>query len=121
MTYDNPERILVSKIINSTKIRIIFISHDRVRKRILWFSRSAIHYFIFRIRRHMAFIYVFYRLHNFRSCFKMFGANLPLYFGFKCKRFCPRYSELMLLLSMHSNSKFSRCLLTFRIVRFAFP
>ena len=59
-------------------------------------------------------------LQNFRSCFKKFRANLPLPFGFKCKPFCPRYSALMLLLSMHSNSKSSRCLLAFRIVRFAF-
>ena len=48
MTYDKPERILASKIINFTKIRNIFISYDRVRKRILWFSGSVIVYFIFR-------------------------------------------------------------------------
>ena len=29
MTYDNPERIFVSKIINSTKIKSIFIICDR--------------------------------------------------------------------------------------------
>ena len=69
----------------------------------------------------MAFIYVFYRPSKFQSCLKKFKANLPLPFRFKCKPFCPRCSALMLLLSMHSNSKFSRCLLTFRIVRFAFP
>ena len=60
-------------------------------------------------------------LQNFQSCFKKFKANLPLPFGFKCNPFCPRYSVLMLLLSMHSNSRFSRCLVTFRIVRSAFP
>ena len=48
MTYDKPERILASKIINFTKIRNIFISYDRVRKRILWFSGSVMVYFIFR-------------------------------------------------------------------------
>ena len=121
MTYDNPERILVSKIINSTKIISIFVNYDTVRKKILWFSRSVVVYFIFRIRRHMAFIYVFYRPSKFPKFFKKFKANLPLTFGFKCKHFCPSCSALMLLLSMHSNSKFFRCLLTFRIVRFAFP
>ena len=58
---------------------------------------------------------------DLQNCFKKFKANLPLPFGFKCDPFCPRCSALMLLLSMHSNSRFSRCLLTFRIVRFAFP
>ena len=48
MTYDKPERILASKIINFTKIRNIFIRYDRVRKRILWFSGSVMVYFIFR-------------------------------------------------------------------------
>ena len=33
MTYDNPERIFISKIINSAKIRSIFISYDRVSER----------------------------------------------------------------------------------------
>ena len=112
---------MVSKIINSTKIIIIFINYDRVRKRILWFSRSVMVYFIFRIRRRKFSFTCSTDLQNFRSCFKKFKANLPLPFGFKCKPFCPRCSALMLLLSMHSNSKFSRCLLTFRIVRFGFP
>ena len=48
MTYDKPERILASKIINFTKIKNIFISYNRVRKRILWFSGSVMVYFIFR-------------------------------------------------------------------------
>ena len=59
-------------------------------------------------------------LQTFRNGFKKFKANLPLPFGFKCNPFCPRCSALMLLSSMHSSSRFSRCLLTFRIVRFVF-
>ena len=59
-------------------------------------------------------------LQNFRSCFKKFQANLPLPSGFNCSPFCQRCSTLMLLLSMHSDSKFSRCLLSFRIARFDF-
>ena len=60
-------------------------------------------------------------LQNFQSYFKKFKANLPLPFGFKCNPFSPRCSPLMLLLSVQYNSRFSRCLLAFRIVRFAFP
>ena len=115
MTYDNPERILVSKILNSMKIISIFINYDRVRKRILWpisFSELKNIWLSFTCSTD---------LQNFRSCFKKFKANLPLPFGFKCNPFCPRCSALMLLLSMHSNSRFSICFLTFRIVRFAFP
>ena len=75
----------------------------------------------FTLQISVARICKFFDLQNFPSCFKKFKANQPLSFGFNCNPFCSRCSALMLLLSMHSNSRLSRCLLTFRIVRFAFP
>ena len=119
MTYDIPERTLVSKTLipqKSEKLSSIMIGSER------GFSDFS------EVRQSISFsvledIWLSFTcstdLQNFRSSFKKFKANLPITFGFKCKPFCPRCSALVLMLSIHS--KFYRCLLTFRIARFAFP
>ena len=121
MAYNIPERILDSKIINSTKIISIFISYDGSEGGFADFPEVLCSISCSVLEDIWLSFTCSTDFQNFRSCFKKFKANLPLPFGFKCTPFCPRCSALMLLLSMHSNSKFSRCLLTFRIVRFAFP
>ena len=60
-------------------------------------------------------------LQNFRICFKKFKAGLPLPFEFRCNPFRRRCLALMLPFSIHSKFKVSRCFLTLRSVRFAFP
>ena len=58
-------------------------------------------------------------LQNFRIWFRKFKASLPS--TFICNPFRPRCWALMLPFSIQSKCKVSRCLLTLRSDRFAFP
>ena len=60
-------------------------------------------------------------LRNFQICFRKFRASLPLPFGFRWNYLCLRCCGLIISFLMHSGCKSDKCLLTLRIVNFAFP
>ena len=80
MTYDNPEKILVSKNLNSKKIISIFINYDRSERGFSDFPEVLWSISFLELEGIWLSFTCSANLQNFRNCFKKFKANLPLPF-----------------------------------------